>query len=121
MQLSLSSTHTVRGVFVLAVARDISDYIRVEQAMREEIRRREAAELRQRLLLDAAGEGIFRLDAAGRVTFMNPAGAQLLGYAPGELLGRRLADEGRDAPAICNADNPLPSRAGSTASIWKPP
>ncbi len=107
VQLSLSSTHTVRGVFVLAIARDISDYIRVEQAMREEIRRREAAELRQRLLLDAAGEGIFGLDAAGRVTFMNPAGAQLLGYAPGELLGRRLADEGRDAPAICNADNPL--------------
>jgi len=107
VQLSLSSTHTLRGVFVLAIVRDISDYIRVEQTMREEIRRRKAAELRQRLLLDAAGEGIFGLDAMGRITFINPAGAQLLGYAPGELLGRRLTDENNNAPAICDTDNPL--------------
>jgi diguanylate cyclase (GGDEF)-like protein/PAS domain S-box-containing protein len=39
-------------------------------------------------ILDAAGEGIFGLDKAGRHTFVNPAAAQLLGYGTEELVGR---------------------------------
>ena len=42
------------------------------------------------LILDAAGEGIVGTDAAGRVTFMNPAGKRMTGYVPGELTGRSL-------------------------------
>jgi PAS domain S-box-containing protein len=44
----------------------------------------------KQLILDAAGEGIVGLDAAGRCAFINPAAAQLLGYAPSELVGRVL-------------------------------
>src|SRR5208337_1637670 len=38
------------------------------------------------LILDAAGEGIVGLDTAGRVTFINPAGAELAGYRIEELI-----------------------------------
>jgi diguanylate cyclase (GGDEF)-like protein/PAS domain S-box-containing protein len=41
------------------------------------------------LILNAAGEGIFGLDTQGRHTFVNPAAARMLGYEPGELLGKR--------------------------------
>ncbi|MGP8089123.1 MAG: PAS domain S-box protein [Syntrophobacteraceae bacterium] len=38
------------------------------------------------LILDAAGEGIVGLDTAGRVAFINPAGAELAGYRIEELI-----------------------------------
>ncbi len=40
------------------------------------------------LILDAAGEGIVGLDLAGRVTFINPAGAELVAYRIEELIGK---------------------------------
>lgn len=39
------------------------------------------------LLLTAAGEGVFGLDALGRTTFANPAAARLLGYSVERLIG----------------------------------
>ncbi|MDA0737698.1 MAG: PAS domain S-box protein [Nitrospirae bacterium] len=43
--------------------------------------------MRTALILDSAGEGIYGLDLNGITTFVNPAGAQMLGYAPEELVG----------------------------------
>ena len=43
-------------------------------------------ELRQ--LLHSAGEGIFGMDAAGQVTFINPAALKMLGFAEEEMLGK---------------------------------
>jgi PAS domain S-box-containing protein len=40
------------------------------------------------MILQAAGEGIFGLDLEGNHTFVNPAANKLLGYQPGELLGK---------------------------------
>jgi two-component system sensor histidine kinase UhpB len=40
------------------------------------------------LLLTSAVEGILGLDLQGNHTFVNPAAAGMLGYTPGELLGR---------------------------------
>ena len=42
------------------------------------------------LLLTAAGEGIYGLDRAGNVTFMNPAASEMIGYTPEEVVGRNL-------------------------------
>ncbi len=39
------------------------------------------------LILNSAGEGIYGLDLHGKVTFINPAGATVLGYTVDELLG----------------------------------
>ncbi len=40
------------------------------------------------LILNSAGDGIFGLNAAGEVELANPAGAAMLGYEVGELIGR---------------------------------
>jgi PAS domain S-box-containing protein len=42
---------------------------------------------RYELVLQSSSDGIFGVDDEGRVTFVNPAGARLLGYAPSELIG----------------------------------
>ncbi|MBS0642918.1 MAG: sigma 54-interacting transcriptional regulator [Proteobacteria bacterium] len=42
------------------------------------------------LILRAAGEGIFGVNADGRTTFVNPAAEAMLGWNPGELIGRNM-------------------------------
>jgi PAS domain S-box-containing protein len=43
-----------------------------------------------RLLLESSGEGIYGIDDGGRCTFINTAGARIIGYEPHELLGRDM-------------------------------
>ncbi|MDA8083751.1 MAG: ATP-binding protein [Nitrospiraceae bacterium] len=63
----------------------ISRYMQKSRGMEEDLR-----ELSRRieLILDSAGEGIYGLDNEGRVTFMNSAGARMLGWEKEELIGR---------------------------------
>jgi PAS domain S-box-containing protein len=42
------------------------------------------------LILNSAAEGIFGLDRDGRVAFVNAAGADMLGWAPEQIVGRRF-------------------------------
>lgn len=42
------------------------------------------------LILRAAGEGIFGVNAEGRTTFVNPAAEAMLGWDPGELVGLNM-------------------------------
>ncbi|MEK7268823.1 MAG: PAS domain S-box protein [Nitrospirota bacterium] len=49
-----------------------------------------AAEAKHRALLESTGEGIFGLDLDGRCTFINQAGAAMLGYTPNELMGQDM-------------------------------
>jgi len=39
-------------------------------------------------ILEAAGEGIYGVDQEGLTTFINPAGAAMLGYSPEDIIGR---------------------------------
>ena len=48
------------------------------------------AEERSRLLLESVGEGIFGVDVNGLLTFINPAGASMLGYSTEEMIGERV-------------------------------
>jgi len=41
-------------------------------------------------LLESTGEGIFGIDMDGRCSFINRAGAEQLGYAPAEVLGKNM-------------------------------
>jgi len=43
---------------------------------------------RYHLILDAAGDGIYGVDRAGRITFVNAAAARLIGRAPLQLVGQ---------------------------------
>jgi PAS domain S-box-containing protein len=50
-------------------------------------RRLEQEVRRNELLLNSVADGVFGVDADGRITFLNPAASRMLGYALGELLG----------------------------------
>ncbi len=68
-----------------------------------EIKRREAEleklKLRYELILGAAGDGIVRLDEAGRIRFVNPAAARTLGATP-DSLKKRCIGEAMGAPGL---------------------
>ena len=51
-----------------------------------------ASEARFRELVEAADDVIFRTDAEGRFTYVNPAAEEVLGWRGGELLGRAFLD-----------------------------
>ncbi len=49
-----------------------------------------ASRSRTRLILRAAGEGIYGVDAEGKTTFVNPAAERMLGWSGDELVGRDM-------------------------------
>jgi len=75
--------HGARGeVSRIAIfARDVTTHKWVEEVTEQLGRRNE-------LILEAAGEGIYGLDAEGKTTFVNPAAARMLGYRPEDLIGQ---------------------------------
>jgi len=64
-----------------------SGVIYVIDRSKEAIRQSEES---KRLLLHSAGEGIFGVDAAGQMTFINPAALLMLGFTEEELFGQSL-------------------------------
>jgi PAS domain S-box-containing protein len=59
----------------------------------------EKATAQVKLVLDSVADGIFGLDDHGRVTFVNRAAANLLGWKPGEAVGRSIDEILRHARA----------------------
>ena len=58
----------------------LNKFSQTEKALENLIRRNE-------LILEAAGEGILGVDAEGKVIFVNPSAAKMLGYKAEELIG----------------------------------
>ena len=72
-------------VGVYGISRDITDHIRYTEQI-------EKLSNDYTLILNAVSEGIFGLDTGGRVTFINPAGAQMLGFGYEEITGTPYLD-----------------------------
>jgi PAS domain S-box-containing protein len=70
---------------IYAVARDMTEVRDYQQTLSE-------SEQRLRDITSTLGEGVFVLDDAGHLTFMNPEAERLLGWTERELLGRGLHD-----------------------------
>ena len=66
---------------VLVIVRDITEKRQTEATLSRLAHQSE-------LILEAAGEGIYGVDAQGIATFLNPAGARMLGYEVDELIGQ---------------------------------
>lgn len=64
----------------LVVLRDISERIAA-------LRQADKLNRHNKLLLHAAGEGIYGVDRQGRTTFMNPAAERMTGFSEAEMLG----------------------------------
>ncbi len=68
-------------VGAVVIFSDISQRIQAEEE-------RKKLQHQMELILESAGEGIFGLDTEGRVTFANKAAGLMLGWSPGELVGK---------------------------------
>ena len=62
---------------------DVTEQYEAEEALHLATRQRE-------LILQSVDDGICGIDLEGKVTFINEAGAHMLGYAPEQLTGREL-------------------------------
>ncbi|HYD29492.1 MAG TPA: PAS domain S-box protein [Azospirillaceae bacterium] len=85
LELSLAGVPSSDRPLYAAILRDLSERKRTEDMV---LRLNE----RNRMILESVGEGIFGASAQGRLTFINPAGAGILGYAPHDLVGRPIRD-----------------------------
>jgi PAS domain S-box-containing protein len=70
-----------RSVGWQGILTDITERKWAEDALRRVMQQ-------NKLILDSAGEGIFGLDREGRITFINPAAAHMLGWSVEELVGQ---------------------------------
>jgi formate hydrogenlyase transcriptional activator len=61
----------------------LAEWQRVERFFRD-------IERENQLILSAAGEGIYGVNAEGKTTFVNPAAERMLGYAAEELVGQDI-------------------------------
>jgi PAS domain S-box-containing protein len=66
-----------------AILRDISERIEAQASLAQLTRQNE-------LILNSMGEGLCGLDLDGHITFINPAAADLLGYAVADLIGQSV-------------------------------
>lgn len=105
-QLSPASAVLFVAVLVAALARQVllvvdNDRLHrgLERAVEDRTRMLRQETEWSRLLVSSVGDGIYGVDPQGRVTFVNPAAAEALRYAPQEL-------EGRIAHAVFHATQP---------------
>src|ERR1700759_980847 len=69
--------------YVLGFGVDVTDQIRAEAQLNTLSRQSDS-------VLESVGDGIFALDLEGRITLVNPAAAQMLGYRQEELPGPNM-------------------------------
>jgi PAS domain S-box-containing protein len=72
-----------RDPYVLGFGVDITEQVRAEEQLR-------ALSRQSNSILESVGDGIYGLDLEGRITVVNAAATQMLGYKPDELLGRYM-------------------------------
>ncbi len=69
---------------------DISEFKRADDERIRLLTERAQLADQLNLLLESTGEGVCRIDLHGRCTFINPAGAAMLGYSTAELIGQNF-------------------------------
>ncbi|WP_373510928.1 PAS domain S-box protein [Thiocapsa sp.] len=69
--------------YIVAMVRDVSARKAAEQSLRQ-------SEQRFRAFVENAGDGFFLVDASGQIRDANSRAAEMLGYRPGELIGRSV-------------------------------
>ena len=78
--------------FILTHGLDYTEQHQAEEALHSAMRQRE-------LILQSVGDGIYGVDLEGKLTFINEAGARILGYGPEELTGRDIHEAIRHSHA----------------------
>ncbi|MBI5204596.1 MAG: PAS domain-containing protein [Nitrospirae bacterium] len=73
-----SAGKTIAGI---ELVRDITERKHTEELINRLYHKNE-------LILNCAGEGIYGIDTNGNTTFANPAAAKMIGWEPGEIIGK---------------------------------
>jgi PAS domain S-box-containing protein len=94
VNVSVSRIHTAPEPLGLVVARDITERIRAQEALRE-------SEARYRGLVETAKVIIWSVSAEGRIESLNPAFEAITGWARTQWIGRPFAE------LICREDLPI--------------
>lgn len=81
LELSISRVSLGREPLYTFILRDVTVRKRLEEQERQ-------IHLLKQTILNAAADGIVGIDQAGRVTFINPAAAAMLGFSPEEIVGQ---------------------------------
>jgi PAS domain S-box-containing protein len=97
---------------VVGVARDVTDRVAAEEAVK-------TSERRFRAYVENASDFISTLDAEGTMGYHTPPFSRLLGYDPGELAGRSILDyiHPEDAPAVRDAWQSMLARPGAAVRV----
>ncbi len=93
------------GDTFMVEARDISEFMRSAEALRER-------EERLQGILAAAAEGIVTINAEGVIESANLAAEQMFGYTPGQLLGLIAATLAPPLARVCAINTPSSSEMG---------
>jgi PAS domain S-box-containing protein len=103
-EVSISKLNAGNDMLFTAIVRDVTERKRYEAAQREleHLRAKarfdevenaaRAAETQFRRIVETANEGIWELNAEARITFVNDRMAQMVGYSPSEMIGRKKWD-----------------------------
>lgn len=81
MELSIAKMEIEGQLMFTGIVRDITEREEKKGAL-------ERAVKQNTLILNSVGEGIYGLDMEGNTSFINPAGAGMLGYSAKELIGK---------------------------------
>jgi PAS domain S-box-containing protein len=71
--------------FLIVEAHDVTRLKKAQRALQD-------SEGRLRAIFENVGEGLYQTDREGRLVYLNPAGAHMLGYEPEEILGKVMHD-----------------------------
>lgn len=82
-EASISKLEVAGETIFTTILRDISDRKRNQETL-------DRLSHQNELILNSVGEGLCGLDVQGKITFVNPAAAKLLGYKVEELIGQGI-------------------------------
>src|SRR3984957_12617945 len=103
-----------RAPYVLGFGVDISEQVRAEGRLRTLTRQSDS-------ILESVGDGIYGIDLEGKVTVVNSAAAQMLGYKQEEMLGRNMHQlihhTRADGTAYDAADSPIRKTLTNFATV----
>jgi PAS domain S-box-containing protein len=96
-----------RAIRMAGTVQDITERKSIDEALRK-------SEQKYRTIIDTAQEGIWLLDTEAVITYVNPRMAEILGYAPDEIVGRAISDFMHEHVPGQTARNMERCRSGTT-------
>src|SRR5581483_5413725 len=94
VMVNVSPMYSQRGEIIggSVIARDITQTKQLSEALQESEARFRRLFERSQAVMNTVAEGLYTVDANGRVTYVNPAAESLFGWTSAELMGRKMHD-----------------------------